>query len=157
MRDELAHEAALQALGRRHTLRDARKFPAFVRTIARRLRSHATREALKRGELSIDREDIVREELMQPQRDGTLLRVRNALVERDVLLTELDRMLTGLTCLNRRILLSYYEGFSCAELAARFEMAEESVKVRIHRARRKLRQLFERRVCSLTGEFRTDG
>ena len=67
-----------------------------------------------------------------------------------------DRMLESLTCLNRRIVLSYYEGFSCAELAARFRIPEESVKVRVHRARGRLRQLFERRVCSLTGEFRTD-
>jgi len=154
-RDELAQQAALLALDRRHTLRDIGKFPAFVRTIARRLRSHATREILKRGGLSLDRADTVSEGLAEPEEECVLLRVRGALVERRILIGELDRMLTRLTDLNRRILLSYYEGFTCAELAARFNMAEESVKVRIHRARGKLRRLFERRVCSRTGQFRT--
>ena len=154
-RDELAHEAALLALDRRHTLREPKKFPAFVRTIARRIRSHAARETLKRGDLSLDRADTVSEALAQPEQDSVLLRVRDTLVERDVLLGELNRMLAKLTVMNRRILLSYYEGFSCAELAARFEMPEESIKVRIHRARGKLRQLLEQRVCSRTGEFRT--
>ena len=156
-RDELAHEAAILALDRRHTLRDAGKFPAFVRTIARRMRSHAARETMRRGELSIDRDDAVQDELAGPPQDGIQLRVRNTWVERKVLLGQLDRMLTNLTPLNRQILVGYYEGFSCAELAARYQMPEESVKVRIHRARRRLRQLFEGRVCSLTGEFRTDG
>ena len=105
--------------------------------------------------MSIDRDDSVSEQLTASQ-DCVPLRVRNTWVERDVLLGQLDRLLTGLTRLNRRILVSYYEGFSCAELAVRYRMPEESVKVRIHRARHKLRQLFERRVCSLTGEFRTD-
>ena len=125
-RDELASQAALLALDRRHTLRDAGKFPAFVRTIARRMRSHAARETLKRGDLSLDRGDTVSEALAQPEQDRILLRVRNTLVERDVLLGELSGMLAKLTGLNRQILLSYYEGFSCAELAARFEMPEES-------------------------------
>lgn len=154
-RDELAHEAALVALARRHTLRDARKFPAFVRTIARRLRSQAARELLKRGGLSLDWADTVCEGIAEPEPECTLLRVRNTLVEKDILLGELDRMLARLSCLNRHLLLSYYEGFSCAELAARFEMPEDCIKVRIHRARSKLRRFFERRVCSHTGEFHT--
>ncbi len=155
-RDELAHEAAILALDRRHTLRDARKFPSFVRTIARRMRSHAARTIVRRGEMSIDRDDSVSEQLIASQQGCVPLRVRNTWVARDILLGQLDRLLNGLTRLNRRILVSYYEGFSCAELAVRYRMPEESVKVRIHRARRKLRQLFEQRVCSLTGEFRTD-
>ncbi len=155
-RDELAHEAAILALDRRHTLRDARKFPSFVRTIARRMRSYAARTTMRRGEMSIDRDDSVSEQLTASQQNGVPLRVRNTWVARDILLGQLDRLLNGLTRLNRRILVSYYEGFSCAELAVRYRMPEESVKVRIHRARHKLRQLFERRVCSLTGEFRTD-
>ncbi len=106
--------------------------------------------------MSIDRDDSVSEQLTASQQNGVPLRVRNTWVARDVLLGQLDRLLNGLTRLNRRILVSYYEGFSCAELAVRYRMPEESVKVRIHRARHKLRHLFERRVCSLTGEFRTD-
>lgn len=154
-RDELAHETALVALDRRHTLRQPDKFPAFVRTIARRLRFQAARETMKPGKLSLDRSDAVSESLVQPEQERILLRVGETLVDRDVLLAELDQMLQKLTRLNRRLLLSYYEGFSCAELAARFEMPEESIKVRIHRARGKLRQFFESKVCSRTGEFRT--
>lgn len=154
-RDELAHQAALVALARRDMLRDERKFPAFVRTIARRLRSQAARETLERGGLSLDWSDTVCEGIPEPEPECILLRVRNALVEQKVLLAELDEMLARLTGLNRQLLLSYYEGFSCAELAVRFGIREECIKVRIHRARGKLRQFFEKRVCSQTGEFLT--
>ena len=80
-RQELAHETAVVAMGRRHTLRDPNKFPAFVRTIARRLRSQAARASLSRGQVSIDRDDSVREQLVEPEPATVLLRVRDVQVD----------------------------------------------------------------------------
>ncbi len=52
----------------------------------------------------------------------------------------------SLTALNEQLTRSYYEGFSCAELAERFGLEEDCVKVRLYRCRRKLRKEFEGRV-----------
>ena len=155
-RHELAHESAIVAWDRQHTLRDPHKFAAFVRTIARRLRSQAARRSLRRDEVSIHAEDHLWEQLAEQRAERVLLPVRGRQVDREVLLRHLDGALEMLTRLNRRLLLSYYEGFSCAELAARFGLTEDTVKVRVHRARSRLRRVFEQRVRSLNEECGTD-
>jgi DNA-directed RNA polymerase specialized sigma24 family protein len=66
-----------------------------------------------------------------------------------------------LTKLNSRILMSYYEGFTCAELAVRYDLTTDSVKVRVHRSRRRIKQLLATQVARMkhaggeTGQIRS--
>ena len=53
------------------------------------------------------------------------------------------RVLRGLQPLDQRLLLGFHEGFCCAELASRFGRTEDCVKTRIHRARQRVRTVFE--------------
>ena len=39
--------------------------------------------------------------------------------------------------------MGFHEGFCCAELALRFGRSEDCVKTRIHRARRRVRSVYE--------------
>ncbi|MEO6598100.1 MAG: sigma factor-like helix-turn-helix DNA-binding protein [Planctomycetota bacterium] len=55
----------------------------------------------------------------------------------------LQRALTRLSLIDRQLLLGFYEGFCCAELAARCGRTEQCVKTRIHRARRRVQEEIE--------------
>ncbi len=68
------------------------------------------------------------------------------MVSRSWMLEQLEGVLAFQTPLNIAILMAYYQGFSCSELAERYEMPEECVKVRIHRSRLRVRREFEARV-----------
>ncbi len=74
------------------------------------------------------------------------LEVAGVMMPTTWLLDRLEAVLSSETRLNAAILMAYYEGFSCAELAERYGMSEQCVKVRIHRSRRRVRRHFEARV-----------
>jgi len=44
--------------------------------------------------------------------------------------------------------LGFYEGFSCGELSERYEIPEPAVKARLHRCRRRIREVLERRIAT---------
>jgi DNA-directed RNA polymerase specialized sigma24 family protein len=50
--------------------------------------------------------------------------------------------------LDRELLLGFYEGFCCAELAERFDRSPTCVKTRLHRARRRIQREVE--ACART-------
>ncbi len=62
------------------------------------------------------------------------------------MLFELGVVTEQLSHLNRSILFGFYEGFTCAELGARYCMSTDRVKVRLYRSRRKVREFFEGRL-----------
>ena len=66
----------------------------------------------------------------------------------------LPAVLAQLSALNARILMSHYEGFSCGELAERFALPVDSVKVRVHRSRGRVKALIEERLVRGSGELR---
>ncbi len=153
-RDALSQLAALTAVRRWSTLRDRGRFPAFVRTIARRERAHAVRAEVRFRAHSIDSDCVLAEQLCHPNPEQTSYSVAGTWVDQKELMRLMPRALDSLSRLNQRLLMSYYEGFSCQELAERFDLTEESVKLRIHRSRRGLKRVFEARVITETGELR---
>lgn len=141
-RDDLAQEAALAALQQAPGVRDRERFPALVRTISRRMRGRSIHTALRRvppgGAMC---------ELFEPDPAAPpALLVCGSAVPLPWLTARLDAALGSVTALNRALLLGYHEGFCCAELAARYRLTEQSVKVRLHRARRRVRQRIEAEV-----------
>ena len=73
-------------------------------------------------------------------------------VPHDWLLPRLRRALERLPRSDRCILLARQEGFCCAEIAARLGLSEQVVKVRMHRARRRVRMEIENAVM-VTASF----
>lgn len=69
----------------------------------------------------------------------------------------LPGILGRLRPLNARLLMNYYEGFSCCELAERHGLSLESVRVRIHRSRQRVRSLYKRLATRDSGELRDAG
>jgi RNA polymerase sigma factor (sigma-70 family) len=145
-RDDCAQEAVLRAVQRLPGMRDPARFPALVRTIARRMRY---RELLDQRRMRSSRAALrakPRASLRGDHGDGYL--VAGRLVEKRWLLAELAVALERLCPLSRGLLRGYYEGFSCRELAERYGLEEECVKVRLHRGRRKIRVELEGRACA---------
>jgi RNA polymerase sigma factor (sigma-70 family) len=141
-RDDLVQETACAAWHRVDTVRDASCFPAMVRTISRRLRHRALCRAARRAILfGGDCRRLERETVRGCPGPCLLVEGRPVAVRR--LLDMLDFVMCCLPVLNRRLLLAFYEGFSCSELADRFAVSVRSVKMRLHRSRRRLRREFE--------------
>ncbi len=139
-RDDLAQEAALAfwrwARGRpgRLPLRTA------MQTIAWRIRGRALQNARRGGVVAEGDADAWPQDFdEEPPR----VRVDGVLVPCDWLLPRLQRLLARLSSTNQRIVLAFYEGCTCAELAVRLGLSEEAVKVRLHRSRVILRRRLE--------------
>ena len=138
-RDDLVQETACSAWRWAQSARDPGRFEAAVRTIARRTRCRF------RTQRQRQREHEARSLEYRPVEPPSLVVVGHC-VPSVWLLDCLDRVLEGLCALDRRLLLGMHEGFCCAELAVRFRCSEKSVKVRIHRTRRRVQMEIERAV-----------
>jgi len=151
-RDDIAQEATV-AFWRYARMHPTRSVRAVVQSISRRARIRALRTAARAGLLVAEGEPWA---IGVPQGgdagDEPCLRVDGALVPRERLLPMLRDQLRRLGPTNRRIVLAYYEGFSCAELGERLGLSEDSVKVRLHRSRGILRRRLER-MARAAGHF----
>lgn len=145
VREDLAQEAAIIAWQRYRAMRNPAVLPALVRTISRRLRFRALAARRRRPSVRLDAERDAAQLCDRPA-DSERLEVAGVMMPTTWLLDRLEAVLGFETQLNAAILMAYYEGFSCAELAERYEMSEQCVKVRIHRSRRRVRRHFEARV-----------
>ncbi len=148
--EELSQEAVVSALERRHTLRDASKFPAYVRTVARRVRQRALRQHAKEATRSLDSGSEWGHDIATNQDDVCVL-VGDVWADKQELLGLLDVTLQGLSPLNKGLLRSYYEGFSCSELAVRYGLSPVSVRVRLHRSRKRIKLAMEANVTVASG------
>lgn len=144
--DELAQRTVIEVWRGASRLRDPERVDAFARTIARRQRWRALRKRLRVPIESIDDDPDLAELLVAPEQDGGSVAVAGRWIDKPWLLEQLDGALAELTALNGRLLLSYYEGFNCAELAQRYSLSEDAVKLRLHRSRRRVRRHIESRV-----------
>lgn len=147
-RDDLVQEAAWAAWQWAASMRDTSRFVAAVRTIARRTRCRWLETERRRREV---------DSLVSRGAEPAGYDVAGYRVSLVWLLECLRSVLGGLRELDRRLLIGLHEGFCCAELAARFHQSEESVKVRIHRTRRRVQLEIERAVLAadeLDGVFR---
>ena len=146
-RDDCAQETVIRALERLPIMRDETRFPALVRTIARRMRYREIVDRRRLGLASLEAGSLRCERAAAKERvDG--YRVRGEVVEKRWLLGALEDALSVLCPLNRGLLRGYYEGFSCRELAERYGIEEECVKVRLHRGRKKIKRELEDRAIA---------
>ena len=76
------------------------------------------------------------------------MRVCARWIARDQLLPWLDDALSRLPALNSRLLREFYGGSSCQDLAVRHRLTMDTVKVRLHRSRERVRANLERRAIS---------
>lgn len=150
-REDLVQEAAVAAWQWSRRLQNPGALPAAVRTITRRIRSRAlfVRRRERRTVQALPPRDVGGRE-----RTETMLVVAGRRLPEHVVRPWLDQALTQLTDLDRCLLLSFHEGFCCAELASRFHRSVPCVKTRIHRARRRVQRLVETfaRVASSPGK-----
>ena len=144
--DDLAQDAVIEAWLRRDTLQRPDRWPAFVRTIARRCRYRTLQTRMRLPTLSLDADTRLGDELVESEFEPHRYRVADEWVSAHWCLEELDDVLEQLSPLNRHIVRRYYEGFSCSELAERYGLPEEAVKVRLYRSRNRIRREFEGRV-----------
>lgn len=138
-RDDLVQEAAWAAWQWAATMRDTSRFDAAVRTIARRTRCRWMDAERRRREAAL---------LAATDPGPAVYEVAGHRVPRAWLLDCLQSVLARLREIDRRLLIGLHEGFCCAELAARFRRSEQSVKVRIHRARRVVQMEIEKAVLA---------
>lgn len=147
-RAELGQDAVVIALWRWHTLRDKDRFEAFVRTIARRRRFAALTRFARLRVSSLDANASLVDQMASPETESDEFCIAGDLVSREELLQALPEVLGHLTKLNASLLMNYYEGFTCRELAARHGLSRDNVKVRVHRARRRVGDLLQRGLCA---------
>jgi RNA polymerase sigma-70 factor, ECF subfamily len=127
--DDAAQEAVVRAWRHRDRCRQPEQPLGWLRRIAR---NEAVRAACRRpNEVLVD-EPLAT--LSGPKNESEL--VEDRLLFSGILgtLSHADQELARLR---------YYEDFTCAALADYFGMSEATVKVRLHRLRRKLRQRLE--------------
>jgi DNA-directed RNA polymerase specialized sigma24 family protein len=139
--DDLAQDVALLAWRSKAAVRDRACFPAMVRTISRRVRWQALERL--RGERALTYEcELAAQHVPEPSL-GAAVRIRGEVVPMDWMLEQLDSALECVGRLNRQLLLLFYEGYGCCELAHRFGLREDTVKMRLFRSRLRLREEFE--------------
>ncbi|MCB9888478.1 MAG: sigma-70 family RNA polymerase sigma factor [Planctomycetes bacterium] len=146
LHDDVCQISGVAAAWRWADVRDKARFPAYVRSIARHCRARAIRDALRLPTQSIDAEPELLECVVPREQVEPSYRVCGTWVPRGELLEVLPQIIGRLTALNRQLLLGFYEGFTCLELAERFGVPPDNIKVRLYRARRRIRRLWEARV-----------
>lgn len=128
MSEDLTQDTFIRAFVNIGKVKSGEHFRPWLCTIARNIVRDYFRKSKSNATISFDQ---VKE--FHGQWDETTRRrviVQNALAK----LAEKDRILLTLT---------YYEGLSLREVAEAMKMTESNVKVRVHRARKKLRKHLE--------------
>jgi DNA-directed RNA polymerase specialized sigma24 family protein len=143
-RDDLVQEAAIASWRWAARAGVTERLPAAVRTIARRLRCRGLRETERRNRSLAELAIVLGESECEPV--PRQLRVAGRSVPLPWLCVRLGWALARLPAIDRQLLLGLHEGFCCAELAARSHRSEQSVRVRVHRARRRVQREIERAV-----------
>lgn len=138
--DDLVQETAVTAWHWAAGLHDPRCLWGAVRTIARRARGRAL--------IELQRERDAREAFAVACLDRAAgadrcFRIAGRRVSLRGVWPCVERALRRLPAMDRRLVLDFHDGFSCAELALRCDRSEAAVKTRIHRARRRLQKEIE--------------
>ena len=145
-REDMAQQAAVIAWQQHGSMRDPARLSALVRTVCRRLRYRTIVGRRRRLVVSLDAENELARRIPDDSGEGVEFEVAGNMVSRSWMLGQLGHVLGYQSPLNRAILMAYYQGFSCSELADRYQMPKECVKVRLYRSRRRVRREFEARI-----------
>lgn len=131
---DLCQDVFLKAFTSLRSLRDPEKFPSWLATVARR---RAIDHLRRRGpaEVSLDegRFDVPDSSVPEPSRRSLLDHRRELLEEAIGMLGERDRSL---------ITLAYFDELRPREVAGILNIPEGNLRVYLHRARRRLRELL---------------
>lgn len=148
-RDDIVQDACLSVWQWSDQIRDRAKLGSAVHTIAKRQRLRTLAGARKNRQLQFVSlgELGVADPAESAPADLSLL-IRDTPVPMRWARRRLARVLSCLSALDQHLLLGFHEGFCCAELASRFGRTEGCVKARIHRARRRVRTVYEEMVRS---------
>ncbi len=138
--EDLAQEVAVETWRREPMIRDASRLRAFVRTISLRMRSRS-RERARWKDWETMTDDRVADATPS---EGT--RIEGEWHDRADVLRALDAELEQIGTLNALLVIGFYEGFTCRELAERYELDEDVVKVRLYRSRQRIRRGIVRRM-----------
>lgn len=144
LRDDMVQEASLLVWMWSGQIHDEARIGAAVCTIARRYRARALLAEQRRSWLRYV--EFGAEGVSEPvveELDEHCLSIDGRTVPLGWARRRLRGVLAELTPLDQKLLMGFHEGFCCAELALRFGRSEDCVKTRIHRARRRVRIVFE--------------
>lgn len=145
-REDMAQQAAIIAWQEHDRMRDPARLTALVRTVCRRIRYRNLVKRRRRPIVSLDAEDELSRRIpAEPESDADI-DVAGTTVSMTWMLGQLENVLGYQSPLNRSMLMAYYQGFSCSELADRYQIPQACVKVRLHRSRRRVRREFEARI-----------
>ena len=144
LREDIVQESSVLAWQWRDRISDDARLGAAVQTITRRQRSRSLAAVRKRGWLHyVEFGGLGVAEPLAPEPVERCLRIDGRPVPLLWAKRRLARVLRRLPALDQQLLLGFHEGFCCAELASRFGRTEDCIKTRIHRARRRVRSVFE--------------
>ncbi len=147
-RDDLVQEAAIAAWRWADGARHRERFWAAVHTITRRLRGRG----LKAPTIEHASPAFVEEAAAaEPEIGECHYLIAGRRVPAHCVRPWLHEALQRLGTIDRQLLLGFYEGFCCAELAERFRRSRACVKTRIHRARRRIQKEVEACVRTADG------
>jgi DNA-directed RNA polymerase specialized sigma24 family protein len=121
-------------------MRHRERFWAAVHTIARRVRARAMRAPRL---LQVSPTAMTAVAVHDGPADGGRYHIAGRSVSAPSALPWLDEALARLKAIDRELLLGFYEGFCCVELAERHGRSLPCVKTRLHRARRRIRNEVE--------------
>jgi DNA-directed RNA polymerase specialized sigma24 family protein len=138
-RDDLAQEAAVAAWRWASSLRHHERYWAAVHTIALRTRARWLR---MRRPPECD-SALLAVACIDPHAPERMFVVGGRRVAASRLRPWVREALQRLKPLDRGLLLGFYEGVGCSELAERFRRSRACVKTRIHRARRRVQKDVE--------------
>ena len=145
-REDLAQETAIRFWCQSPRLARPGALRGYVRTIARRCRCRGLLRHLREVQRTIQADECVGRSATSARATGPQVFVGGRLVPVAVLREEIGPAIAALPTLNGHLVRAFYEGFSVAELSARYELSEDCVKKRIHRSRARLRKMLEERV-----------
>ena len=167
-REDLAQEAAIAAFLSADLELAPPRWTGLVRVIAHRsrLRAMGCKERLVQS-VAENAPAACESAVVADDTEAKCFVVAGAEVSARWLLRELRDCLRTMTPVNRALLLGFYSGAACAELARQYGLREAVIKVRLYRSRQLLRRRLEKRVrvagfvdpaCAKTGsELRNEG
>jgi RNA polymerase sigma factor (sigma-70 family) len=138
--DDLAQEASLAAWQWAGEARHRERFWAAVHTIAARIRGRARRSPTR---VHVSQALVVAAVARDAAPAERHYHIAGLRVAQQRAAPWLQAALARLKPIDRELLLAFYEGFCCAELAERFQRSPTCVKTRLHRARRRIRREVE--------------
>jgi DNA-directed RNA polymerase specialized sigma24 family protein len=141
-RDDLVQEASIAAWRWARNVRHRERFWAAVQTITRRIRGRG----LRAKHLVQPEHELVEAAVVDPRVRECHYRIAGQRVPASRVRPWLHEALLRLKEIDRELLMGFYEGFCCAELAERFRRSRACVRTRIHRARVRVQQDVEESV-----------